>query len=69
MLASLKLKRTSIFIGQKTVENEQWELLENLREKAGSGEGTVGNNNIALLFIQNNSNFNNKLKHAYLGRC
>ena len=40
MLASLKLTRTSIFIGQKTVENEQWELLENLREKASSGEGT-----------------------------
>ena len=29
----------------------------------------VGNNNIALLLIQNNSNFNNKLKRAYLGRC
>ena len=24
---------------------------------------------IALLFIQNNSKFKNKLKHAYLGRC
>jgi len=69
MLASLKLKRTSIFIGQKTEENQQWELLENLREKAWVLEkAPVGNNNIALLFIQNNSNFNNKVKHAYLGQ-
>ena len=42
MLASLKLKRSSIFIGQDKKEDEKWEFLENLKAKVGSGE--VANN-------------------------
>ena len=45
----------------KDVSSEIWRILHIL----GKPNSII----IALLFMQNNSNFKNKLNHAYLGRC
>ena len=41
----------------------------NLRDLHNSSENTKAKFIIVLLFIQNNSYFTNKLKHAYLHWC
>ena len=45
------------------------EVDNTLRDLLNSSYPTKAESLIALLVIQNNSSFENKLKHAYLRRC